>query len=213
MSPKGNYIVAAVFPEGEEKYRILWDRGAGKVVEQFPGSPLYHSRQAISPDEFVLAYSADDYSIVLWNIPQRRETSVLNGHTWHLYGLEFAPVSRLLASFDWDGFCRLWDVGEGKPADPHILRGHLSGISYAAFSADGRTIATRADDDSARFWSVATGQELLSQRSEPLSHPLISPQGDRLVGLTAEGGERNIRVVTLPSLSEIDAMISRENRQ
>ncbi len=67
-------------------------------------------KQAISPDERFLAYKGDNYSVELWHIPERRKWATLRGHTWHLFGVEFSPDSRLLASFSWDTDCRLWDV-------------------------------------------------------------------------------------------------------
>ena len=42
------------------------------------------------------------------------------------------------------------------------LRGHLSGVSSVAFSADGQRIVTGSYDETAKVWEAANGQELLS---------------------------------------------------
>ncbi len=40
-----------------------------------------------------------------------------------------------------------------------MLRGHTKNIRAAAFSPDGKTIASGAEDGSVRLWDVETGKE------------------------------------------------------
>jgi WD40 repeat protein len=179
-------------------------------------------KQAISPDERFLAYIGDDFAVMLWHIPEKREWATLQGHTWNLYGVEFSPDGRLLASFSWDNSCRLWDVEKGIKANPHLLRGHRAGVDQAVFSPDGRTLATASDDCSYKLWSVATGQEMLSlpaPRVYQTGHrlPMMAAKGDRIVwggdsgrpwGMTPEV---TLCVTTLPSLVEIDEETRRQS--
>ncbi len=228
LSAKGRYLLVNVLPEKAE-HAILWDVEAEGVVGRFPMIKKYRRRtrlkQAISPDERFLAYNGDNYSVELWHIPERRKWATLRGHTWHLFGVEFSPDSRLLASSSWDSDCRLWDVEKGTQATPHRLQGHRNLVGRASFSPDGRTVATSSWDLSCKLWSVATGQEMLSlpaPQATPLIHflPMMAAQADRIVWGGYSETQRSLgsaedvllRVTTLPSLAEIDEEIRRKAR-
>jgi len=227
LSPTGGYLLVNVLPKNAE-HAILWDVEAEGVVGRFPMIKRYRARtrlkQAISPDERFLAYNGDNYSVELWHIPERRKWATLRGHTWHLFGVEFSPDSRLLASFSWDTDCRLWDVEQGAEARPHLLQGHRGLVDRASFSPDGRTVATSSADLSCKLWSVATGQEMLSlpaPQAYPLVHflPMMAAQADRIVwgghsethGSLDSADKVLLRVTTLPSLAEIDEEIRRQS--
>ena len=215
LSPKGRYVLSNIHPRdtnGEASYALLWDREAGQVIGRFPRMNQGQFReQAISPDERFMAYLGEDFTVILWNIPQRQIAATLRGHTWNVYGVEFSQDSRMLASFDWEAVCRLWNVEEGKPAEPHLLRGHRSGVFRATFSSDGRTIATGSDDNSVKLWSVATGQEVMSRMDRPgLSAPTISAKQDRFIQEVGSEPDVRVRVLTLPTLAEIDQILHRE---
>jgi WD40 repeat protein len=42
------------------------------------------------------------------------------------------------------------------------LKGHSSGIQSVAFNSDGALLATGSEDNTAKVWDVATGEELLT---------------------------------------------------
>jgi WD40 repeat protein len=222
MSPKRRYLLLNVLPKNAEPYAILWDVETEEIIGQYPKIGFRPMKQAISPDERFLAYIADGFAVKLWHIPEKREWATLRGHTWSLYGVEFSPDSRLLASFSWDNSCRLWDVENGTKANPHLLQGHRAGVDQSIFSPDCRTLVTASDDSSYKLWSVATGQEMLSlpaPRVYQTLHrlPMMAAKADRLVW----GGESRqpwgttpevtLRVTTLPSLVEIDEEIRQQS--
>ncbi len=55
----------------------------------------------------------------------------------------------------------------------HKLSGHSHAVMHAAFSADGRRLATASLDKTAKVWDVATGEELLT----------LSGHDDRVIGV------------------------------
>jgi serine/threonine protein kinase/WD40 repeat protein len=223
LSPKDRYLLLNVLPKKADPYAILWDReaeGVGARIEH-----RFGTYTAISPDERFLAYDGGNYTVKLWNIPEKRQWAILHGNTFNFYGFEFSPDSRLLVSYGWNGDCRLWDVEKGAKADPHLLRGHHGGVNPAVFSPDGRTLATCSFDGMFKLWSVATGRELFSS-SLPMdtfpnfhNSPMMAAKADRLVWagypeghpLRGSKGPMPLRVTTLPTLAEIDDQIRRQS--
>jgi dipeptidyl aminopeptidase/acylaminoacyl peptidase len=86
-----------------------------------------------------------------------------------------------------DSTARVWDVATGR----ELLRlaGHAGPIFRAAFSSDGRHLATASYDRTARIWDASSGRELLrlagnadyvfSAAFSPDSGRVITASGDR----------------------------------
>src|SRR6185436_9841907 len=53
-----------------------------------------------------------------------------------------------------DFTARVWDVEKQAPVA--TLKGHAAAINAAAFSIDGKTIATASNDGTAKLWDVAS---------------------------------------------------------
>jgi WD40 repeat protein len=67
----------------------------------------------------------------------------------------------------------VWDVASGRP--PAELRGHAGAVNAAAFSPDGRLIATGGDDGAARIYQRSikiTVDDLLRQARDRVTREL-----------------------------------------
>ena len=103
---------------------------------------------------------------------------------------------------------RLWEVATGRLR--LLFSGTASGygLRSAAFSADGRTLASGIGK-SLVLWNVATGKVVLPIEREHnyLSAPMFSPDGNTLV----IGGEQGlptlepVELLRAPSLEQIEA--------
>lgn len=79
------------------------------------------------------------------------------GHTEYVGGAWFSPDNRLALTIG-DNTPRLWDVATGK--EIRQFTGHTQSAMSAAFSSDGRMIATGGGDQTVRLWDTATGREI-----------------------------------------------------
>jgi WD40 repeat protein len=102
-----------------------------------------------------------------------------------------------LASSGKSGTLELWDVGEGRAADPP-LAGHFGNVQAASFSADARRVASIAEGH-AMVWDVAT-HAAIGQCSwgtaGPGSEIALSPDG-RIAAVTG-GGDPTIGLCVAP---------------
>jgi WD40 repeat protein/class 3 adenylate cyclase len=108
-------------------------------------------------------------------------------------GLGFSPDGSLLA-LPVGNNIELVDAATGLAGT--VLSGHTEGVTSAAFSHDGRQLATSSLDDTARTWDLATGGELVLlavQPSNPATYVNLvafDPSGERLV--TSTGSDTDV---------------------
>ena len=72
---------------------------------------------AFSPDSKILASGNQDSTIKLWDVANRKEKSILKGHSKDVSGVAFSPDGKTLASGSRDSTIKLWDVAATKQPD------------------------------------------------------------------------------------------------
>lgn len=139
----------------------------GVVICRHPSKIL---SLAVSIDDELLAIggeSADDVSILIWNLRQQREAVRLRGHTRSVHALAFNVGGHLLASASQDSTVRLWEVPSGL--EHCVYRGHKEAVLSVAFSSSQGTLASSGMDHAIRLW------EPLGRREETLEMELPRP--------------------------------------
>lgn len=88
-----------------------------------------------------------------------------------------------------DGTLQLLDLATGRAA---TLAGHTLGVETAAFSPDGRTLATGSCDATVRLWDLATGQTAatLFGHTELVTSAAFSTDGRTLATGSRDGTVR-----------------------
>ena len=202
LSRDGRILAVA----GSDGTVTLWAIATGQISD-LAGFTGRVESVAFSPDGRILASSENEPQPLQPGQP-RRPASSTTVRLWDLatgqatrlssmpdtYGgspLAFHPSGRTLAgSAGMDGTIRLLDLAAGQVT---TLTGHTSGINAAAFSPDGRTLATGSTDTTIRLWDLATGQTTITVNPHggyvvavafsPDGHTLASASTDNTVRL------------------------------
>jgi hypothetical protein len=147
----------------------IWDATKGKLVTTIVVSNAQCHGVDFSADGKSIYACSDDGAVHQFEIAGGKELRKLEGHEGQIGTVAVAPDGRRLASSDSTGI-RIWDLGTGKQI--HLMKGHrvpgeiapgaLSPLAIDAvgFSADGRTLITEANDETARLWDTHAGREI-----------------------------------------------------
>ncbi len=101
-----------------------------------------------------LASGGRDRAICLWDVAQpAAPRRILEQHDEAVRALAVSPDDRRLASGDWNGSLRLWDLATGAPIAE--CQAHDGPAFTLAFSPDGRSLASGGADALVKLWTFA----------------------------------------------------------
>jgi WD40 repeat protein len=160
--------------------------------------PLVHS-VAISPDGEMLAMACYhtwpgepvNHQVQLFEIESGKHIATFKGHRDLIHSLQFSPDGRLLLAAG--SRVQLWKLNDPETyalqvQRRHAIQAHGFFLRSVAFSPDGKTLASCADEGSVKLWNVATGElrQTLdcNQRIDPdyeVAQVVFLPDGERLI--------------------------------
>jgi WD40 repeat protein/serine/threonine protein kinase len=139
-----------------------------------------------------------------WRFLKRRiheEPMLLPGHVNGISGVAFSPDNRLLASTDWDGTVRFWDMRTGKCV--RVMRGPVPGFSCVAYSPDGQRLAAGDWAKNVTVWDLAAQhneRRMLQGHTDRVSAVAFSPDGFHLASAS---DDRTVMVWDLRSSEKV----------
>jgi WD40 repeat protein/tRNA A-37 threonylcarbamoyl transferase component Bud32 len=191
----------------------LWIAANGELVRSLLSEGTIYG-VSFSPDGRTLA-TADGYHFIrLWDVATGTEKVAprrTRYHPWH--SLAFSPDGRtLLKTFVPSPFAqrcgiKLWDTATLK--ETHTLDGHRQPVSHAAFSPDGKRIATCScsGDGTIKIWDRTTGAQLLSILCIPdgVNYVAWAPDGQALASESFNLGVLGVKLWNAQTGAELGA--------
>jgi len=170
--------------DGAAARALLWRLNSEpQVWKKELGAVIYQA--AFGPDGRQVAAACQDKVVYLLDTTTR-SVRALRGHTDQVLAVAFSADGRLLASGDWGGKTRLWEVATGK--QQRVLKGHDGGVWDVSFSPDGQLLISGGIDQTVRLWQVATAaqQRILRGHTARVQVVTVSPDGRTLLTASAD---------------------------
>ena len=212
----GTVVQALTFTPGgellsgsDENQTVLWDPDPGWSLEHTIGSVDNAdqligrvSALAFSPDGRLLATGSGQPSrngeVKIWDVAQGKLVrNLANAHSDTVFGLDFSPDGKHLASASADRLVKIFDTVEGDLV--RTFEGHTHHVLDVAWQADGLLLASCGADNVIKLWDFETGEqkdtiagfekEITSISFLETGDDLLTSSGDGLVRL----GERHFR--------------------
>jgi WD40 repeat protein len=186
FSPDGASYARAVFTqELSPEYRRYYEVRVGRVAPA--GGELRKGDHAelvdaasFSPDSRYLVTASRDGVVLVANLsePVERRLLRLERHEGQIRGIAVSGERFVTFGDDRNAVLSRFDA----PDAPVFLRGHIGPVTSAAFSPDGKALATGSEDGAARLWNLEEGPEPLSlvARGRTVNQVWFSPD-DRFV--------------------------------
>src|SRR5262249_8447264 len=189
FSPNSKYIVTGGGDDGKEKWQQksstvrIWDvKNGGKTLAVLTLNGNAHAAE-FSPDGKLVLLAGSNCTAALWEWSERATPRIVQGDSCRQDSAP-SPVSGPLRRLGYvsqagDTHCESWWP---PPADREVFA--------AAFSADGRLVATAGGDCKVRVWDVVSGQ-LKAELHGPtaaITRVVFSPDGQFLLSASATQG-------------------------
>jgi WD40 repeat protein len=189
LSPDGSTLAMTGGYQGV----ALWDVEADRLLPKLLLTEDNIGDLAWSPDSGLLAITGqwggahgpgasgkDNNNVTVWDVASgNRVGEPLLGHESGVTAAAFSPGGTVLASGDFTGDIRLWDVETLRPRGDRIATG--SSVGALRFSPDGTTLASGHADGRVELWDM-TPEAWIERLCSAASRDLTEEEWTEFVG-------------------------------
>jgi WD40 repeat protein len=197
---------------GADKRAVVWDLkpawGLQRTIGGAESAALVDRVTALcfSADGKLLATGGGEPSrsgeLKLWNPADGTLVrEIVDAHSDTIFGLDFSPDGKYIASCGADKFVKVFDVTTGSLV--RTFEGHTHHVLAVSWRADGRVLASGGADNVIKVWNFETGEqqrtisgfnkEVTSLAFVGTSPMAVSCSGDKSVHLHKTDDGRNVR--------------------
>ncbi|QDT47048.1 translocation protein TolB [Symmachiella dynata] len=136
--------------------------------------PEWTTAVAFAPDGKSLVVGTYE-KLEIVDLAEEGERKSIDLNTGFVHALAFAPDGKLIAA----GSYQSVTVIDPATGESRVFKGQRGYVRGVAFSPDGQWLATAAEDESVRIWSVSDGAERLTFANHrlPATSIAVSPDG------------------------------------
>ncbi|HET6881643.1 MAG TPA: PQQ-binding-like beta-propeller repeat protein [Pirellulales bacterium] len=200
FSPDGETLLT-----GSDDYSAaLWEVRTGERLCIFSGHTGKVWSAAFSPDGRQVLTGSLDGTANLYDAATAKRMRSFAGNVSRVSSAALSSSDHLLAGTN-SGSVAFWEMKTGQP--PAGLRPHSSGVSSAAFDANGTKALTGSSDGTALYWEVRKQEILWSAEGAGAKGVGFGDDGRRLVAagkrsltICDTNGWKTVATIPLPSL-------------
>lgn len=182
------------YSSGDDRSVRAWSLGGGQATSRSFAHPALVDAVAFNPAGTLLATGCHDGNLRIWELA-KGQPKVIAAHlkpaVAPIYCVAWSPDGKQVVTGSFDRTLKLWDATSGNMVrefkafkEKEFDKGHHDGVFCAAFSPDGKTLATGGSDRSVKLWNVADGAVIrefanpnLKRPPNPLPGPVESHPG------------------------------------
>lgn len=165
---------------------ILWDTATGKPRHTIDGHNGAVFDLAFSPDGKIFATASADRTVKLWNAETGARLDTLSQPLKDVYCVAISPDGRRIAAGGVDRRIRVWEITAGgrEGTNPLVYSrfAHDGAVLRLAYSADGKTLVSAADNRTIKIWNAETmtPRRTLATQPDVPSGIALAPDGRTL---------------------------------
>jgi WD40 repeat protein/transcriptional regulator with XRE-family HTH domain len=179
FSPDGRQLVTGSWDNTVK----LWDVENGALLWSYSQASSIPSVAFFALDGSLLAMSGENVGTIhLWDLRSNTLLETLS-HPHPVSAIAWSPQARLLASGDFDGGIRVWELHTTEPAICiRAFSGHANWVMGLAFAPDGSLLASGSRDGVVKLWDIASGgwRQTFAGHMDGINRVTWSPDGRML---------------------------------